>query len=116
MVASMSSRTASASGAYVAATRPSSSSLKTSNVASNDPPFDSAPKNLAHHCFCAARHPQVVVQELAAVVGRPARGDRDGVELASGPRQLVGGLTADQDQRVAGPGGGQPGLPQQVDL
>src|ERR1700757_5154815 len=104
----MRSRTASVNGACVAVTRSSSSSLKTSNVASNfNRPFSSTPEHLAHHRFCPPRYPQIVVQELAAVVGSPARGDGDRIELTSGARQLVGGLTARQHQRVAGPGGGQ---------
>ena len=49
-----------------------------------------------HDRFCAPRHPQVVVQEFAAItVARPAGGHRDRVEQPSGPRQLIGGLAAD---------------------
>ncbi|GAB5019802.1 hypothetical protein JHV675_52140 [Mycobacterium avium subsp. hominissuis] len=41
---------------------------------------------------------------VPALVGGPARGDGDRVQLTPGPGQLVGGLATDQHQRVAGPG------------
>ena len=46
----------------------------------------SAPEDLAHHGLGPPGHPQIIVQELPAIPGRPARGGRDGVELTARPR------------------------------
>src|SRR4029077_9225129 len=120
--ASMSLRIAAVNGSERPRWGAYSSALITSNpksilirAVSSAVPYSLA-ENLSYHRFCPASHPQVVVEELAAIVGVPARGHGDGVELAAGARQLIGGLAAHQHQRVARPRCRQPRLAQQLDV
>src|SRR6478752_4610287 len=112
MPASISRRIASVNGEYKACKRSCSAAL----ISSNEKSESSATEHLSYHCLCPAGHPQVVVEELAAVVGVPARCQGDGIELATRTRQLIGWLAAHQHQRVARPGCRQPRLSQQLDV
>src|SRR5882757_284419 len=116
MPAAISLRMDCVSGSYTSRSRLYSSAPMKSNGMSLFKLHTSCSKDLSYDCFRPTGHPQVVVEELAAVVVVPACGQRHRVELTARARQLIGWLAANQDQRVARPRRGQPRLPQQIDV